>query len=275
MNGSNKNTQAEIRTIASKDVDAQLQRLAALIVATAPDDLTGLATIHSGFQEIAHLPFPNQSPIGSGLAARGVALISQIMLREREDAAAALKAAGEVVSELQGVLDGSLLPQAAPAEVAKAGVEGEQTTIAGEPVFAAADVQLVNDFIGEATSHLDSAEAELLKLDKNPADADAVNAVFRNFHTIKGVAGFLNLKQIGALAHVCENLLDLARQGQLEISGFTANLVLEAADTMRELVGALGEAVEKGVAAPAQAGLVELIARLKAAALGKPAAASG
>ena len=139
-----------------------------------------------------------------------------------------------------------------------------------ESVFGAGDVQLVHEFIGEAGGHLDAAEVQLLTLEKNPADADAVNAVFRGFHTIKGVAGFLNLKQIGALAHVSETLLDLARQGKMEISGATANVVLEAADMMRTLLGSLDASVRQGIALPVQPALPELIDRLKAAALDGP-----
>ena len=78
---------------------------------------------------------------------------------------------------------------------------------------------MVAEFISEANGHIESSEAELLKLDAHPGDMNAINAVFRGFHTIKGVAGFLNLQRIGSLAHAAENLLDLARKGQLEISG--------------------------------------------------------
>ena len=114
----------------------------------------------------------------------------------------------------------------------------------------------------------------MLTLEKNPGDADAVNAVFRGFHTIKGVAGFLNLKQIGALAHVSENLLDLARQGKMEISGPTANLVLEASDMMRTLLKLLDDSVRQGIALPVVAALPGLIERLKATAQGNPPPAS-
>jgi two-component system chemotaxis sensor kinase CheA len=245
------------------EVESQLQRLSALIVGTTPDDLPVLAAIHGGFQEIAALRLAEGSMGAARLAESGVELISQIILRERDDAAEALEAAGQIIREMQGVIDSGakdnapfISPQpAAPANSA-------------ESAFGATDTQLVYEFIGEAGGHLDAAEEKLLSLEKNPGDLDAVNAVFRGFHTIKGVAGFLNLKQIGALAHVSENLLDLARHGKMEISGHRANVVLEAADMMRTLLRSLDESVRQGIALPEEAALPGLIERLKAAASG-------
>src|SRR6185437_14110923 len=135
------------------------------------------------------------------------------------------------------------------------------------------DLPLIQEFMAEAISHLDAAEAELLRLEQDSANADAVNAVFRSFHTIKGVAGFLNLKQIGAVAHVAENVLDLARQGRIQISGPIASIVLEASDMLRSLIADLDEAVKKDVAPAVNPGVVDLIDRLRAVAEGRDVSA--
>ena len=91
--------------------------------------------------------------------------------------------------------------------------------IADERVIADDDVLMVAEFVDEAVGHLDAAEASLLKLEEDPTDGAEVDAVFRAFHTIKGVAGFLEFKQIGALAHAAETLLDLARKGKTQLTG--------------------------------------------------------
>jgi two-component system chemotaxis sensor kinase CheA len=65
---------------------------------------------------------------------------------------------------------------------------------------------------------------------------DAINAVFRGFHTIKGVAGFIALDGIGNLAHAAEELLDHARKGQTVLRGAHLDLVFEAVDVMKHAV---------------------------------------
>ena len=57
----------------------------------------------------------------------------------------------------------------------------------------ASDPELLGDFILESTEHLTTIEPQLLTLEQDPANAEAIHAIFRGFHTIKGLAGFLEL----------------------------------------------------------------------------------
>ena len=79
----------------------------------------------------------------------------------------------------------------------------------------------------------------MLALETDPQDNEAINAVFRPFHSIKGVAGFLNLKDIHHLSHEVENLLDAARSGTLVISDGVIDIVLNAVDILKVLLGEL------------------------------------
>ena len=63
---------------------------------------------------------------------------------------------------------------------------------------------MLSDFIVESREHLASIETRLLTLERNPRDSEALNAVFRGFHSIKGLAGFLELWEVQALAHEVE-----------------------------------------------------------------------
>ena len=128
------------------------------------------------------------------------------------------------------------------------------------------DVALALEFISEASTHIESAEAKLLQLEESPGDQESVNAIFRSFHTIKGVAGFMNLRQIGALAHAAENLLDLARKGKLELAGAMVDLVLESADLLKALLMLLDAAIKAQSPISREPRLASLIQRLHAAA---------
>ncbi|HIJ33051.1 MAG TPA: hypothetical protein HPP65_01405, partial [Gammaproteobacteria bacterium] len=53
--------------------------------------------------------------------------------------------------------------------------------------------EIFHDFLQEAGELLEGLNEQLVDLESNPDDSEALNAVFRVFHTIKGGAGFLEL----------------------------------------------------------------------------------
>ena len=94
----------------------------------------------------------------------------------------------------------------------------------------AGDPELLNDFILESKEHLTSIELQLLTLDQDPANAEAIHAIFRGFHTIKGMAGFLDLDAIREVSHEVETILDLARNSALAITTAVIDRILESKD---------------------------------------------
>ncbi|MGH9609381.1 MAG: chemotaxis protein CheA [Bryobacteraceae bacterium] len=128
---------------------------------------------------------------------------------------------------------------------------------ADSPLFhgsLAHDPELVSDFLLESREHLESIEAQALILESEPAHAEAIHAMFRAFHTIKGLAGFLEFAAVQEVAHEIETLLDLARQGRISIAHDTIDIVLASADYlnswMRHIEAALGGATEAPPAGP-------------------------
>jgi two-component system chemotaxis sensor kinase CheA len=101
----------------------------------------------------------------------------------------------------------------------------------------AQDRELVSEFILEAREHLAGIEAQLLALEQNPGDPDPIHSIFRGFHTIKGVAGFLEFSAIQAVAHEVETLLDLARNGRLAVTPAVIDAVLAGADYLGGDIG--------------------------------------
>ena len=114
------------------------------------------------------------------------------------------------------------------------------------------DPELVGDFILESREHLAAIEARLLALEQDPSDAEAINTIFRGFHTMKGLAGFLEFGAIQSFAHETETLLDLARNSKLTVDSALIDIILQSADHMRHLLAA----VENGTAPPDSAPLI-------------------
>jgi two-component system chemotaxis sensor kinase CheA len=106
------------------------------------------------------------------------------------------------------------------------------------------DSSLLGEFINEAREHCSTAEQSLIELETNAGDQAAINAIFRGFHTIKGAAGFLELRPISILAHESETLLDLARKGTIQISGHVADMIFDAIDVMRKLLDGTEQALK-------------------------------
>ncbi len=61
--------------------------------------------------------------------------------------------------------------------------------------------QALQTFIAESRELLDDMETSLLSLDAAPDD-EAINAIFRAAHTIKGSAGLFGLNHVVAFTHV-------------------------------------------------------------------------
>jgi two-component system, chemotaxis family, sensor kinase CheA len=133
----------------------------------------------------------------------------------------------------------------------------------------AQDAELVGDFILESREHLASIEKHMLTLERNPEDKEAVHAVFRGFHTIKGLAGFLEFMPVRDVAHEVETLLDLARNGKLSITGSVVDVVLESVDYLKQTIAVI-EASLAGAASEPLSENQALLERIQALISGKP-----
>ena len=98
------------------------------------------------------------------------------------------------------------------------------------------DVELLTGFIEETSEHLESIEVNVLELENDPEDNEIINNIFRPFHTIKGVSGFLNLTKVQKMAHCTENLLDDVRNGVRAMDSQVIDVVLKVGDFLRVMV---------------------------------------
>ncbi len=136
----------------------------------------------------------------------------------------------------------------APAEATPAAPTGEHNEAADLllDLHLEENRELLGEFYGEAVDHLQQIEAALLALEQQPDNPEALNSIFRSFHTFKGNAGFLGLVPMQALAHEVESLLDLARNRQLTLSSAIVTEILNSRDALQALTQQVGLALEKG-----------------------------
>lgn len=102
--------------------------------------------------------------------------------------------------------------------------------------------EMISDFNSESNEHIEIIERFLLTLENNPQDIESLEALFRSFHTLKGVASLLYFTPIAKLAHEIESLLELARQGKMILDHFTISLILQSHDAIKLLIQEILEA---------------------------------
>ncbi|MFZ5452933.1 MAG: chemotaxis protein CheA [Thermodesulfobacteriota bacterium] len=253
------------KTPDNQEIIKALEGLALKVVMLEEGDLPGLGDFLNHLETLQKL-------LGAEIAAEVVSLLQQLeevgnklILQEIDAAAKAHEVLGQGVSLLLAWARDRNYPD--DGEVWKnyyrlcqelgLGGTGESPALAEEEAeaepestgapkeFIWEDQELTANFIAEAREHLEGIESGLVHLEQAPTDLTAINAVFRPFHTIKGVAGFLNLSQIQELSHEVESLLDEARSGRLSITAAIIDLTLTGVDALKEMLDDLQEALSE------------------------------
>ena len=97
------------------------------------------------------------------------------------------------------------------------------------------DEEILQDFLVEAGEIIENLDEQLVQIEKTPDDKDLLNAIFRGFHTIKGGAGFLELKELVEICHAAENVFDMLRNGKVNMSAALMDAILQAHDEISRL----------------------------------------
>lgn len=96
---------------------------------------------------------------------------------------------------------------------------------------------LIDEFVTESKEHIADIEEDLIRIetDRENVDPEVINRVFRAAHSIKGSAKFLDLTNIGDLAHKMEDVLNLIRAGKLVVTSDVASTLLHGADMLKSM----------------------------------------
>lgn len=111
------------------------------------------------------------------------------------------------------------------------------------------DDETLRFYVEESREHLADIETDLLAIEKCGADIDEelVNKVFRAAHSIKGGAGFMGLTNIKELSHKMETVLGMIRSREMVPTSEGIDILLLAADALRELINNVSTSNETDV----------------------------
>lgn len=116
-------------------------------------------------------------------------------------------------------------------------------------------------FLTESREHLSAINHSLLELERTQGGADAVGALFRAVHTVKGMSATMGYTAVADLSHELESLLDGVRRGDRAVTPSIMDALFSSADALE---GAIEQAVE-GRAAETDVG--SILATLRALAV--------
>ncbi|MGD9849808.1 MAG: chemotaxis protein CheA [Nitrospirales bacterium] len=95
--------------------------------------------------------------------------------------------------------------------------------------------EILNDFLAESSEMLEALDQHFVKLESEPSNTELLNEIFRCMHSMKGSAGFLGFTHLVEVAHQGESLLNKLRQGEMTVSPFIIDIILEAVDAVKAL----------------------------------------
>lgn len=98
------------------------------------------------------------------------------------------------------------------------------------------DDGLLKDFFDEAYSQIELIEKNLLKLEKNSKDKEAINELFRATHTLKGGSATVQMDEITDFTHLLEDTLDEIREGKIKINSNITDILLNALDIIKNMI---------------------------------------
>jgi len=98
----------------------------------------------------------------------------------------------------------------------------------------AEDQELRQIFLLECEELVTLAESSVETLRTAPTE-DAIHALFRAVHSVKGGAGAFGLDRLASFAHVFETYMDLLRKGKATLDDAAVDLLFDGVDVLRQL----------------------------------------
>ncbi|MCX7912285.1 MAG: chemotaxis protein CheA [Dehalococcoidales bacterium] len=90
-------------------------------------------------------------------------------------------------------------------------------------------------FLQEADEQIQLLDEDIIRLEKEAANPELLQEIFRAAHTLKGSSAMVGHQRMSELAHAMENVLDGLRKGTLAVGPSVVDALLHGLDMMRLL----------------------------------------
>ncbi len=100
---------------------------------------------------------------------------------------------------------------------------------------------MIKQFVVDSNELLDNLEQDLLSMEDDAQNQELIGNVFRNLHSLKGNAGFMNYTDINQICHKAETFLDLVRTNKVQTQAGQISLILQVLDFLRAAIDLLNQ----------------------------------
>lgn len=218
-------------------------------------DAMALDVLTKGVKALSTKALTKLAELAERAGASAVAAKARAGLDRAGKPALSNEEAKRFVAELQSALATAAVPVAA--------VEADDPSSA---LNFKDDPEILLDFVMESTEHLAAIDEQIMLLERDPSLIDLIHGVFRAFHSIKGLAGFLGLHKVQSVAHEIETLLDHARNLRTQVTTAFVDLVLETSEYLKEEVAVVQSRLNGNAPPPVRemSALLEMLSKANA-----------
>ncbi len=98
--------------------------------------------------------------------------------------------------------------------------------------------ELLKDFFSEAEQQVETLESNILVIENDPSNREAVDEIFRAAHTLKGGSATVEMTELSGFTHVVEDLLDEVRSDKVSITEEVVDVLLTSIDVIKAMLQA-------------------------------------
>lgn len=96
--------------------------------------------------------------------------------------------------------------------------------------------ELLQDFFAEAETQVELLESNILVLENDPGNRDAVDEIFRAAHTLKGASATVQMDELSEFTHLVEDVFDAVREANAGVNGELVDTLLAAVDVIKAML---------------------------------------
>ncbi|MCK9169826.1 MAG: Hpt domain-containing protein, partial [Treponema sp.] len=98
--------------------------------------------------------------------------------------------------------------------------------------------ELLKDFFAEAEQQVDNLESNVLVIENDPTNHEAIDEIFRAAHTLKGGSATVEMNEISTFTHTVEDMLDEIRSDRLKVTEPVIEVLLNSIDVIKAMLEA-------------------------------------
>lgn len=96
--------------------------------------------------------------------------------------------------------------------------------------------ELLKDFFTEAEQQVETLESNVLVIESDPNNHEAIDEIFRAAHTLKGGSATVEMTELTTFTHAVEDVLDEVRSDRIPVTGEVVDVLLDSIDVIKAML---------------------------------------